>query len=153
MLTDFLHLSGFDFHLSEPQDTPGRGDNEMEYSTDAAAWNFFFVVAFIAGIGLATSLVSLFIIHENVRVFSNRFFGWGFVIIIQMLNALGVYLGRFIRFNTWDILADPLSIISETIHSIDRFMIYFTGGFTLLGMFAYLFFYTAVYMNSRGNKL
>lgn len=143
ILTDFLHLSGLNFYLSEPEATAASSYASNVYATDGQAWNSFFTIAFTAGIGLVISVISLFIMHFNVKNYFNPAAGWLFVITVQVLCGIGVYLGRFIRFNSWDILREPLTILAVTIENIDRFMIYFTGGFTLIGMFSYLFFYTA----------
>lgn len=37
---------------------------------------------------------------------------------LHALCALGIYLGRFIRFNSWDILIDPTSVLAITLHSL-----------------------------------
>lgn len=143
ILTDFLHLSERNFHLSEPDDTPASGYSVTIYAMDGQAWNSFFTIAFVAGIGLAISVLSLYILHFHVRKQFNAITGWGFVVIVQVLCGIGIYLGRFIRFNSWDVFREPAAIIMVTVDSIDRFMVYFTGGFTMIGMFSYLFFYTA----------
>lgn len=39
--------------------------------------------------------------------------GWLFVYPIMMLNALGVYTGRYLRYNSWDILSNPLRLLAD----------------------------------------
>jgi uncharacterized membrane protein len=39
--------------------------------------------------------------------------GWLFVYPIMMLNALGVYTGRYLRYNSWDIISDPLQLLAD----------------------------------------
>ncbi|WP_431217905.1 DUF1361 domain-containing protein [Puia sp. P3] len=34
---------------------------------------------------------------------------WLFLYPIMVLNALGVYTGRYLRYNSWDIISDPLA--------------------------------------------
>jgi len=35
---------------------------------------------------------------------------WQFVVPVMMLNALGVYIGRYLRYNSWDVIADPFQL-------------------------------------------
>lgn len=49
--------------------------------------------------------------------------GWGrFIlateIIIHALSAIGIYLGRFIRFNTWDILTNPDQLVNTVMNDL-----------------------------------
>jgi len=36
-----------------------------------------------------------------------------FVYPIMWLNALGVYTGRYLRFNSWDVFANPFGVITD----------------------------------------
>lgn len=38
-----------------------------------------------------------------------------FVYPIMWMNALGVYIGRYLRFNSWDILTNPFGVITDII--------------------------------------
>ncbi|WP_293346867.1 MULTISPECIES: DUF1361 domain-containing protein [unclassified Microcoleus] len=49
--------------------------------------------------------------------------GWGRFILateitIHALSAIGIYLGRFIRFNTWDILANPDALVNTVMNDL-----------------------------------
>ena len=44
--------------------------------------------------------------------------GWLFVYPIMMLNALGVYTGRYLRYNSWDIISDPLQLLADILDMI-----------------------------------
>lgn len=49
--------------------------------------------------------------------------GWGqFVgvaeLVVHGLTAIGIYLGRFQRFNTWDILADPDALVRSVMNDL-----------------------------------
>lgn len=39
-------------------------------------------------------------------------------IIIHALSAIGIYLGRFIRFNTWDILTNPDALVNTVMNDL-----------------------------------
>ena len=44
--------------------------------------------------------------------------GWLFVYPIMMLNALGVYTGRYLRYNSWDIISDPFELLADILDMI-----------------------------------
>lgn len=38
---------------------------------------------------------------------------WLFLYPIMWLNALGVYIGRYLRFNSWDVVTDPVQLLKD----------------------------------------
>ncbi|MBS1973638.1 MAG: DUF1361 domain-containing protein, partial [Bacteroidetes bacterium] len=34
-----------------------------------------------------------------------------FIYPVMWLNALGIYVGRYLRFNSWDVISDPLALV------------------------------------------
>jgi len=52
---------------------------------------------------------------------------------ILFLNGFGIYLGRFLRFNSWDILSNPMGLIGEILDRITNPVLHpLTWGVTLL---------------------
>ncbi|MEM7770505.1 MAG: DUF1361 domain-containing protein [Cyanobacteria bacterium P01_E01_bin.6] len=39
-------------------------------------------------------------------------------LLMHALNAVGIYLGRFIRFNSWDLATEPTSVLMTTINAL-----------------------------------
>lgn len=38
---------------------------------------------------------------------------WFFLYPVMWLNALGVYIGRYLRYNSWDIVTNPFDLLSD----------------------------------------
>ena len=54
--------------------------------------------------------------QEVIRAWMGRWAGWLFALAMLGLSAFGVYLGRFLRWNSWDALVSPI----ETLHGAAR---------------------------------
>ncbi|HEY4389944.1 MAG TPA: DUF1361 domain-containing protein [Paenibacillus sp.] len=82
---------------------------------DISFWNHLNTVFFTAIIGLALGSLALASVHQLVRRAYGSFIGWGFAIVVLLLSSFGIYLGRFIRWNSWDILRSPMTVLRETV--------------------------------------
>lgn len=63
--------------------------------------------------GLSLAAVSLSIMHRITDDVIGRFGGWLMVVSTVGLSGFGVYLGRFRRWNSWDILLQPQSLLAD----------------------------------------
>jgi len=63
--------------------------------------------------GWFCGIASLRIMHEQVRRALGGTSGWLFVVIVSALTGVGIYLGRFERWNSWDVLTRPKFIASQ----------------------------------------
>lgn len=77
-------------------------------------WDHLFTVLFTALLGLILATVSLASVHHLVRQIGGHLVGWMFAISVLLLSSFGIYLGRFIRWNSWDILNHPGYLLRET---------------------------------------
>ncbi len=57
---------------------------------------------------LSTQQVEKLLMHEKTYIWR-----WAFIYPIMWLNALGVYIGRYLRYNSWDIVTNPIDLISD----------------------------------------
>ena len=62
--------------------------------------------------GVLAGLYSVLIVHRLLRSLLGTWLSWGLVLGSQWLAGFGVYLGRFGRWNSWDVLAQPLALFS-----------------------------------------
>jgi uncharacterized membrane protein len=69
-----------------------------------------FILAFT---GLLLGIYSLSIVHKIWRKDHGSFFAWHFIIASMTLCGFGIYLGRFVRLNSWDIATSPLNVLKQ----------------------------------------
>jgi uncharacterized membrane protein len=111
-------------------------------------WFDISLIALFAFTGCFLAIASLRSIHIIIEKVVGKVFGWLFALFSLGLASLGVYLGRFSRYNSWDILfnAKPLlrEIIDNLINPLDNLgFLGFTMMFTTILMVCYLMFVTA----------
>jgi uncharacterized membrane protein len=96
-------------------------------------WFDLGLVLMFALAGCFAGIVSLKMMHNLVRRAAGRVTGWAFVTSVAILSGFGIYLGRFERWNSWDILTQPHHLVTRTLfkslhpHLLDR-----TFGVTLM---------------------
>ncbi len=76
-------------------------------------WYDIVFFATLAWTGLLLAVASLLIVQRMVKSAWGAFWSWAVVLIVIGLNSVGIYLGRFMRWNSWDILTDPLQILRD----------------------------------------
>lgn len=111
-------------------------------------WFDISLIAIFAFTGCFLAIASLRSIHLIIERFLGKFIGWLFALLTLGLGSLGVYLGRFSRFNTWDILLHPKSILKDIIYNLlnpldNLGFIGFTIMFTCILLVFYLMFVTS----------
>lgn len=129
ILTDLQHLA------KESYNTP--------------LWYDVIVMVWFSWTGLLLGLVSLYLMHDIVQRTFGRWVGWAFVLFVSGLSSFGVYLGRFVRFNSWDILNDPKEIVVSVLGlAIDptKRLVAFTVLFTVFYLFVYLTLYSFAHL-------
>lgn len=93
--------------------------------------------------GLVLGFLSLYLLHGFVAQRCGRIVSWCFVAVVTGLSGFGVYLGRFLRFNSWDVVARPQTVAKGVwVWITDPFAHSTTGAFPLL--FAFLLFLSYV---------
>ena len=63
-------------------------------------------------VGLILGMYSLSQINQIIKMKFNKFSSEVIIIAIILFTSFGVYLGRFLRFNSWDIFNSPMSFIN-----------------------------------------
>jgi len=111
---------------------------------DAPLWYDVIIVVWCSWTAMLLGVVSLYLMQDIVQRTFGRFIGWAFVFIISAASSFGIYIGRFVRLNSWDILQDPaetaMDILGLVIDPTRRL-----AAFTLLYTFFFLFVYLLLY--------
>jgi uncharacterized membrane protein len=93
LVTDLVHLN--------------RGGDEL--------WRHVLQFGFAAWTGTLLGVVSLRIVHLEVERMLGRVAGWVLVAASVGLCAVGVVIGRFQRWNSWDLVTRPGAVASSTL--------------------------------------
>ena len=76
-------------------------------------WYDALMLGTFAGIGLLLGFLSLYLMHTLARRTFGVTAGWAAVTIVLALAGFGVYLGRFVRFNSWDVVTNPSRLAGD----------------------------------------
>ncbi len=120
------------FHLYDSYAVPRWYDLMLIFSF---AWN-----ALLMGILSVRQMEK--IIHVRWQIKSE----WFFVYPIMWLNAEGVYIGRYLRYNSWDIISNPFRLMGDIMHMILHPM-WYKDGWAMIMCFS--FFLSIVYMTIK----
>jgi len=76
-------------------------------------WYDVLMLLSCAGAGMLLGYASVMIVHRIVAKHYGVFAGWATALIALFLSAFGIYLGRFLRWNSWEALTDPLPLFND----------------------------------------
>jgi uncharacterized membrane protein len=114
LLTDFIHL--------------GEGP--------APLWYDALMLSAFAWTGLLLGFASLYLVQMILRRAFGTVAAWLGVVMALSLGSIGVYVGRFIRFNSWDALLHPIrvaEVVNEQLSAVPA-----RTAEALLGLVAFL---------------
>jgi uncharacterized membrane protein len=101
VLTDFIHLTS---------------TSEISLLYDIALLNFFVLSGFIIG------CTCLYLFHLELLKRLSNWTSWLIILVIILLSGFAIYIGRDLRWSSWDIVNDPggfLASVSDRV--IDPF--------------------------------
>ncbi len=93
ILTDFIHLRA------------GRS---------VMIWYDIFMFFAAAWVGLLAAFYSLMQIETLLRNKFSNAVTWVFVSLVFLLSSFGIYIGRELRWNSWDVFVNPHELIVDT---------------------------------------
>src|SRR5689334_16567112 len=93
ILTDILHLTR---------------------ASHAPAWYDLALLLSCAGTGLLMGFLSLIDVQTIAARRVGQTWSWIFALVSLVLSGFAIYLGRFLRWNSWDVLIDPTRLFGIT---------------------------------------
>jgi uncharacterized membrane protein len=79
-------------------------------------WVDLTLVLICALTGLVLGFVSLYLMQAVVRRMYGQVASWFFIAVVAALSGFGIYLGRFVRLNSWDVIAKPMKLYDGVSH-------------------------------------
>lgn len=134
IITDFVHLSFVDFFQKTHYSLSPIKDIRIWY--DLILFFFFIITGFFMG------LFSLYTVHEVLKDKFGKKIGFILIFLITFLSSFAIYLGRFLRLNSWNIVTNPIGLIRDIFVSINMFSLGFTTLFTVFLFLIYVLFYS-----------
>ncbi len=115
-------------------------------------WFDYILITAYAWTGLFLCYVSLRLLHARVQQWCGDRIGWAFVLGMLAAGSVGIYVGRFLRWNSWDVFTRPWKLS----HDIAQFTrpsmlvepIAFCGTFFLLSVLVYLVLHALAHLHS-----
>lgn len=86
--------------------------------TGIPAWYDAMMVFGYAFTGFLIGLASLYLIHRMLRHIFNSWKSWLVILVLMVMSGYGIYLGRVLRWNSWDLFLAPAPLINDVQHTI-----------------------------------
>ena len=128
ILTDFQHLA--------------------KRNSEAPVWYDVIMLLWFSWNGLLLGIISLYFMQKVVARGLGNISSWVFVVSVIVLSSLGVYVGRFLRWNSWDVMVDPFAMPGEFFQAALRFQER-TLAFSFLFALFFLFVYVTLFVFGR----
>ena len=119
------------------------------FSADAPLWFDVILLIWFSWTGVLLGVVSLYLMHEIVQRNFGRWPGWFFVLVVSGLSSVGIYVGRFMDWNSWDILSNPSELAIDVLGLVidpSLRLFAFTALFTIFFLFVYLTLYAFAHL-------
>lgn len=136
MITDFIHISNDKF-LWFIEGGRYASDSGVVYNYEIIVWTKLFVIGLGFFVASLAGLESLYVFENMIRKKYSKVISYLAILVVAMLTGIGVYIGRFLRFNSWDVLANPIELFKQVI-AIDAFAVQFTIIFCVFVLISYI---------------
>jgi uncharacterized membrane protein len=129
IFTDFIHVINRTYLRAAPSEW---------LSLNALLWYDLLMNAAFAFIGHFIGLVSMWLIQSSFAAAWGARAARGLVGAAILVSGFGIYLGRFSRLNSWDLVLDPRRVFGEVADALsDPKAVLFSAAFSLFILLTY----------------
>ena len=79
-------------------------------------WFDLVLILSFAWSGMLLGIISVRRMEALFEQHFRKHFDLVFIVPVMALNAMGIYFGRYLRYNSWDVLTNPFDIAGDTIN-------------------------------------
>jgi uncharacterized membrane protein len=128
----------------------------LQARADAPLWFDVLLVISFAWTGLFLGLVSLSLMQSLVRRAAGALASWGFALGVLSISGVGIYIGRFLRWNSWDVFLSPGGLMADLLDAAQHPLLHarsvvFSGLFSLFLLSAYFMFVALTHFHAEGS--
>lgn len=143
LMTDFIHISPLTFYLLT--------ENGSYYLREVLPWLELSHIALGVWFGMMVGYRSLYRLQMFITHHYHARYAWLMSVLVSLLSGYGVFLGRFLRLNSWDIL-HPYSLIENIMENNDHFALNFTLFFSFFIFATYAIYYAMVHRKEQEHE-
>jgi uncharacterized membrane protein len=112
----------------------------LGYTTDIRAWIKLVYIALGVLFGTLMGLKSFYEMHRIILRHKGRNVAYAVIAGTSLLSGFAIYIGRMLRFNSWDILR-PIYMLARIKEELSSFSIKFSLLFAVYTLGSYVLFY------------
>lgn len=88
----------------------------LDMNEDVPLWYDLALLLSFAWSGLLFGILSIRQMEKLFEKNFNKNFDLFFILPVMALNGFGVYIGRYLRFNTWDVVSNPFQLANDIVY-------------------------------------
>jgi uncharacterized membrane protein len=88
----------------------------LDMNETVPLWYDLALLLTFAWTGILFGILSVRQMEKLFEIHFSKNFDLLFILPVMALNGFGIYIGRYLRFNSWDVLTNPLQLIQDIIY-------------------------------------
>ncbi len=141
IITDFIHLQSNVFyeHIKINNGYGVFSNYQTIYTKDISIWLKLLSISLSYVLSTLAAIKSLDMVMDFLKKRFNSIVSYIFLLIISLLTGIAIYIGRFLRFNSWDVF-NVFKIIKTLVADFSIFQIQFILSFSAYTLFIYILY-------------